>query len=147
MTESAAGELLISFPKRWESLQAKREQILESYHSANAYDGARIQVGGHSDPTAKRAGKLVEAEEQDALLQEVRRWLAIGPDQTDRLILIGLWRGLGVMTIAQRYRVWDIRQRWQRMAQGLSRFAGGACGEHGDVCACIPMNRRRDWLR
>ena len=143
MTEQAAGELLISFPKHWEGLQAKREQILEAYHSAAAYDGARIQTSGHSDPTAKRAGKLIEAEEQDALLQEVRRWLAIGPDQTDRLILIGLWRGLGVMTIAKRHRAWDIRQRWQRMTQDLSRFAGDACGEHGAVCACIPRSSRR----
>ena len=148
MTDQEAGELLLDFPKRWESLQAIREQrraILDEYKSAAAYDGARMGQGSHSDQTGRRAGRLVELGEQDSLLQVVRDWLTIGlTDTKDRVILTDLWRGLGIQTIIKRRNAWDIGLRWRRMTQGLIRFVGAACGEHGAACACIRKSNRRD---
>ena len=144
MTEREAGELLLAFPGRWENLQAKRESILEAYHSISAYDGPRIQTSGHSDPTGKRAERLAGIKEQDVLLQAVRNWLAIGLiDTKDRIILLDLWRGVSVQTIIRRRNCWDIGLRWQRMAQRLIRFVGPACGEHGAAYATSLQNGRR----
>ena len=144
MTEREAGELLLAFPGRWENLQAKRESILEAYHSISAYDGPRIQTSGHSDPTGKRAGRLAEIKEQDALLQAVRDWLAIGLiDTKDRVILTDLWRGANIQTIIKRRKCWDIGLRWQQMTRQLIRFVGPACGEHGAACANTQQKSRR----
>ena len=144
MTEREAGELLLAFPGRWENLQAKRESILEAYHSINAFDVVRIQTGGHSDPTGKRAGRLAEIKERDALLQAVRDWLAIGlTDTKDRIVLLDLWRGASIQTIIKRRNAWDIGLRWQRMTRQLILFVGDACGEHGAACANIQQRTRR----
>ena len=147
MTEREAGELLLDFPKRWDGLQTMREQrqaILDEYRSAAAYDGGRIGQGSHSDQTGKRAGRLAEIKEQDALLQAVRNWLAVGVvDQKDRSILLDLWRGVNIQTIIKRRKAWDIGLRWQRMTQRLIRFVGDACGEHGAACANIQQKSRR----
>ena len=147
MTEREAGELLLDFPKRWDGLQTMREQrqaILDEYRSAAAYDGGRIGQGSHSDQTGKRAGRLAEIKEQDALLQAVRNWLAVGVvDQKDRSILLDLWRGVNIQTIIKRRKAWDIGLRWQRMTQRLIRFVGDACGGHGAACANIQQSNRR----
>ena len=144
MNEHEAGELLLAFPGRWENLQAKRESILEAYRSINAYDGTRVQISGYSDPTGKRAGRLAEIKEQDALLQAVRDWLAIGLiDTKDRVILTDLWRGANIQTIIKRRKCWDIGLRWQRMTRQLIRFVGDACGGHGAACASIRQSDRR----
>ena len=147
MTEREAGELLLDFPKRWDGLQTMREQrqaILDEYRSAAAYDGGRIGQGSHSDQTGKRAGRLAEIKEQDALLQAVRNWLAVGVvDQKDRSILLDLWRGVNIQTIIRRRNAWDIGLRWQRMTQRLIRFVGDACGGHGAACANIQQSNRR----
>ena len=146
MTEREAGELLLDFPKRWDGLQTMREQrqaILDEYRSAAAYDGGRIGQGSHSDQTGKRAGRLAEIKEQDALLQAVRNWLAVGVvDQKDRSILLDLWRGVNIQTIIKRRKAWDIGLRWQRMTQRLIRFVGDACGEHGAPCVTIRQSDR-----
>ena len=71
MTDREAGELLLDFPKRWDGLQAVREQrqvILDEYKSAAAYDGSRMGQGSHSDQTGKKAGRLAELGGQDAVL-------------------------------------------------------------------------------
>ena len=152
MTDREAGELLLDFPKRWDGLQAMLEQrqaILDEYKSAAAYDGSRMGQGSHSDQTGKKAGRLAELGGQDAvLLEAVRNWLSVGMmDTKDRTILIDLWRGVNIQTIIRRRKCWDIGLRWQQMTRQLTRFVGDACGGHGAVCACIPMNRRRDWSR
>ena len=144
MTELEASKLLLSYPDKWAAQQAKREQILESYHASSDLSAARSRNSGISNPTARRAGKLLEIGAQDPLIEAVKQWLTFGPDPKDRLILIGLWRGLGVGTIARRYRAWDIHERWQRMTQRLIRFVGDACGEPGAACANIRLNNRRD---
>ena len=147
MTEREAGELLLDFPKRWDGLQAMREQrqaILDEYRSAAAYDGGRMGQGSHSDPTGKRAGRLAEIKEQDALLQAVRNWLMIGlTDTKDRIILLDLWRGANIQTIIKRRKAWDIGLRWQRMTRQLTRFVGDACGERGAACVNTQQRNRR----
>ena len=148
MTEREAGELLLDFPKRWDGLQAMREQrqaILDEYKSAAAYDGSRMGQGSHSDQTGKKAGRLAELGGQDAvLLEAVRNWLSVGMmDTKDRTILIDLWRGAGIQTIIKRRKCWDIGLRWQRMTRQLIRFVGDACGGHGAACASIRQSDRR----
>ena len=143
MTELEASKLLLSYPGRWAAQQARREQILESYHASSDLRGAWTRNHGVSNPTARRAGKLLEIGAQDPIVEAVKQWLATGPDQKDRLILIGLWRGLSVQAVARRYRAWDIHERWQRMTQGLTRSVGAVCGEHGSACANIPKSYRR----
>ena len=148
MTEREAGELLLDFPKRWDGLQAMREQrqaILDEYKSAAAYDGSRMGQGSHSDQTGKKAGRLAELGGQDAvLLEAVRNWLSVGMmDTKDRTILIDLWRGAGIQTIIKRRKCWDIGLRWQRMTRQLIRFVGDACGEHGAAYANIQQRTRR----
>ena len=148
MTEREAGELLLDFPKRWDGLQAMREQrqaILDEYKSAAAYDGSRMGQGSHSEQTGKKAGRLAELGGQDAvLLEAVRNWLSVGMmDTKDRTILIDLWRGAGIQTIIKRRKCWDIGLRWQRMTRQLIRFVGDACGGHGAACASIRQSDRR----
>ena len=148
MTEREAGELLLDFPKRWDGLQAMREQrqaILDEYKSAAAYDSVRMGRGSHSDQTGKKAGRLVELGGQDAvLLEAVRNWLSVGMmDTKDRTILIDLWRGAGIQTIIKRRKCWDIGLRWQRMTRQLIRFVGDACGEHGAAYANTQQKSRR----
>lgn len=148
MTDREAGELLLDFPKRWDGLQAMREQrqaILDEYKSAAAYDGGRMGQGSHSDQTGRKAGRLAELEGKDAvLLQAVRNWLSVGVvDQKDRSILLDLWRGVGIQTIIKRRKAWDIGLRWQRMTQSLIRFVGDACAGHGAACANTQQRSRR----
>ena len=148
MTEREAGELLLDFPKRWDGLQAMREQrqaILEEYKSAAAYDGSRMGQGSHSDQTGKKAGRLAELGGQDAvLLEAVRNWLSVGMiDTKDRTILIDLWRGVNIQTIIKRRNAWDIGLRWQRMTRQLIRFVGDACGGPGAACVSIQQSNRR----
>ena len=87
---------------------------------------------------------MAEIKEQDALLQAVRDWLAIGLiDTKDRVILLDLWRGANIQTIINRRKCWDIGLRWQQMTRQLIRFVGPACGEHGAACANIQQRTRR----
>lgn len=144
MTELEASKLLLSFPDKWAAQQAKREQILESYHASSDLSAARSRASGISNPTARRAGKLLEIGAQDPIIEVVRQWLVIGPDQKDRQILIALWRGLSVATVARRYRAWDIHERWRRLTRDLIHYVGPACGEPGAACANIRLNNRRD---
>ena len=148
MTDREAGELLLDFPKRWDGLQAMREQrqvILDEYKSAAAYDGSRMGQGSHSDQTGKKAGRLAELGGQDAvLLEAIRNWLSVGMmDQKDRIILLDLWRGAGIQTIIKRRKAWDIGLRWQRMTRQLIHFVGDACGERGAACVNTQQRNRR----
>ena len=148
MTDREAGELLLDFPKRWDGLQAVREQrqvILDEYKSAAAYDGSRMGQGSHSDQTGKKAGRLAELGGQDAvLLEAVRNWLSVGMmDQKDRVILLDLWRGVNVQTIIKRRKCRDIGLRWQQMTRQLIRFVGDACGGPGAACANTQQKSRR----
>ena len=87
---------------------------------------------------------MAEIKEQDALLQAVRDWLAIGlTDTKDRVILTDLWRGANIQTIIKRRNAWDIGLRWQRMTRQLIRFVGDACGEHGAAYANTQQSDRR----
>lgn len=143
MTEFEAAKLLLSFPDKWEAQQARREQVLESYRASSDFSGAWSRNRDLSNPTARRAGKLLEIGAQDPTIEAVKKWLATGPDQKDRTILIDLWRGLGIQTIIKRRNAWDIHERWQKMTKGLTRFVGPACDEPGAACANIRRNCRR----
>ena len=139
MTQSEAQTVLTEFPQRWESLQERRRQILESYGNGTVYQGGGRSYG-HGDKTAKKATRLIEVEQQERLLGVVREWLTQGMDPVDRQIIINLWRGQTPSRSGQ-----AAEYRFRQMVNGLIHFAGIVRGGHGPAYANTQPNSHPAW--
>ena len=139
MTKSEAQTVLTEFPRRWESLRERRQQILESYGNGAAYHGGD-RGSGYGDATAKKAAKLVDLEMEESLLGVVREWLTLGLDPVDRQIIVNLWRGQTPSRSGQ-----VAEQRFRQMVNGLIHFAGIVRGGHGPAYANTQPNSHPAW--
>ena len=147
MTESVAESVLLEFPRRWEALLERRQQIMEAYGSGEAYHGNCISGGDRSDPTANKASKLVDLDKEESFLGVVRQWLNSGMDPQDRQLIIYLWRGLSPEQIDRRFSAYgmNFEKRRREMIAGLIRFAGDVRGGRGPACANTQTSSRPAW--
>ena len=137
MTEIQSECLILQYPKRWDLIQELREQIIEASGNGEAYCKAATG-SGHGDNTFKKTARLALLAEEESVLEVIREWLANGLDPEDRIFLIGFWRGRTLVEMDRDAgRIGAAWQSLKRMVNGLSLFAGRACGEPGPACAGI----------
>ena len=135
MTESMATCILVDYPRKWNTLQERRKQIIDSYGNGSACHGGFNTSGGHGDETFKKVARLTEMDEEESYLKVVREWFTTGLAKEDRVIIIELWRHQSLKQIADRHRIENITHRWIKIITSLIRFVGNVSGGHGSVCA------------
>ena len=135
MTESMATCILLDYPRKWNTLQERRKQIIDAYGNGSACHGSFTASGGHSDETFKKVARLTEMDEEESYLKVVREWFTTGLAPEDRVIIIELWRHQSLKQIAAHHGVENITHRWLKIITSLIRFVGNALDGHGSVCA------------
>lgn len=129
MTESMASYILLEYPKRWDAMQERRQQIIDACGNGNAYHGDGTSRGGHGDDTLRKVMQLVDLDTEENYLKVVREWLSTGLDPQDRAVLLNLWRGVPPTQIERRHicpKGESVGQRLHTMINGLIHFAGRA---------------------
>lgn len=113
--------LLLNYPALFEWMENRREDIIHGYRQT-AYAGGN-RGSGHSDPTARKAERLINCQHIEDLLAHVGGWIDTGLEPQDRPVLIGFWRlrHLGLYWVARNLNMeaWRCKARWDIMTNSL----------------------------
>lgn len=117
--------LLQNFPGLWYQVN---EDIEDTFGcgSHEVYVEIGRGHGSHSDPTARRAAKLYDANILTGDLARVRQWIDTQLPPEDRHLLLAVWRAgnLGWFWVARELRseVVECIYRWNRLCTNLQEF-------------------------
>lgn len=122
---SRAKYLLENYPALWAQARGEVEDALEGNRGPGFVEVNRDQ-GGHSDSTAARAAKLLEANILAGDLNRVRMWIDTRLPPEDRPLLLAVWRArnLGWWWVARELRREMARcvDRWNQLCNDLQEF-------------------------
>lgn len=119
--------LLRNLPGLWTQFNENIEDALEG-SSHGVYVGIGRGHGSHSDPTARRAGRLYEVNILAGDLALVRKWIDTQLNPGDRLLLLAMWRqgAFGWFYVARTLRTeaGKCKEQWSRMCKQLEEYLG-----------------------
>lgn len=124
MDKGRAAYLLRYYPILFEWLENSREDIFHGYRQT-AYVGGN-RGSGHSDPTARKAERLLKLQHIEGLLAGVGEWINNDLEPYDRPVLIEFWRlrHLGLHWVARSLNMeaWRCKARWDIMTKSLMNY-------------------------